>query len=236
MATTKTTTKSKAKTGTREKKPDIRKQIKNLLETIEQSWFEISILLSDTYYGELYKKWGYESFEDYAKAELDMEYRSAMFRVQVGKTINDLNITKQQIGELGWTKFKELTYILKEKDLTKEHMENLFNEVKDMSFRETKEFIKQVRIEQETGEPGQSVKKTVMKFKFTNEQEEVVQHAVDEAMGIMEVDNENLALEYICMEWMMNHSETPIAEVEDEPEEVKPKRKEKADVERKRKK
>jgi hypothetical protein len=211
------TTKAKTKTVASNKKvvtnkqkgkePDIRERITELRETIEQSWFEISILLKDIYENNMFEEWGYSSFEDYVKSELDLEYRNAMYRVKIGQTISELEISKEQIAGLGWTKFKEIIPILMDEKLglTKSKINKIIKAVEPMSFRETKELVSKIKEEQKNGKTAdvkEISKSNKVKFSFNDEQLQVVKEAISVAKEMIDTDNDSLALEYICAEWL----------------------------------
>ena len=189
------------------KEPDIRERIIELRETIEQSWFEISLLLKDIYENNLFEEWGYNSFEDYVKSELDLEYRNAMYRVKIGQTISELEISKEQIAELGWTKFKEIIPILMDEKLglTKSKINKIIKAVEPMSVRETKELVSRIKEEQKNGKTAdvkEISKANKVKFSFNDEQLQVVKEAISVAKEMIDTDNDSLALEYICAEWL----------------------------------
>ena len=212
--TQKQTTKTKAKG-----KGDIRDKLHQLLQQVDECWYEISLLLSDIYNQELFRSWGYESFKDYVSAELPFEYRNAMYRVEVGDVIRKLKLKKDDMIKIGgWTKLKELAGILKEAD--EEEAEVILDKTKDMSVRETRDFVREVRYEMEGKEDQKKVKKSVLRFKFTQDQLDIVENAISLAKERADTDNESLALEYICAEWMEMISEASEPTENEDEEEV----------------
>ena len=107
-------------------------------------------------------------------------------------------------------------------------------------------FKKEVKHAMTGGTPQTKVKMT---FTFLDEQAQVVQEALNMAKELMGLDYDDLALEYVLVEWMGNHDpskankikaklkgeiEEPEAEVVDEDEEpVKKPRKQRADKDKK---
>jgi len=196
----------------------IRRKINGLLETIEKSWYDISILLKNIYERELYKKWGFANFEQYSNSELDMDYRIALYRVQIGKIIEKYNLQYNDVNNMGWTKFKEISKLLKDcEELNKEEVIALLAKTKDMSYRETEDFIKRIREDRYT-EEGIAIKKKI-KFQFivNEEQASIIESAINLAMSFSNTENKSIALEYLCAEWLTEaNSASNIKEVEEE--------------------
>lgn len=134
----KLTTKTKGRTRLRtaEDPGDIHDQLKGHLETISKSWFKVAVALSEIQERGLYVEKGYASMEEYCESELDYEYRSLRFRIQMGDTIRKLGITEEQVeGLTQWTKFKEIMSLFKE-GMTSEEIDGLLSQAKDLSVRQ----------------------------------------------------------------------------------------------------
>ena len=119
----------------------LRDQTKEAMENINKSWFIIArnmYLIEST--GE-WKEWGYESLDHYVKEELGYEPRNMYHRIKVGKTINDLGLTTDQIeGITDWTKFHTLIPLLTA-DPTEERINFLLNEAKTKTVSQLKQIV-----------------------------------------------------------------------------------------------
>lgn len=200
MATTKTVAKRDAVLKTKPKDDDLEAKAIKLLENIEESWYDFSIIIYEIYNSELYKTKGFEKFGDYVADKFNLEYRTAMWRVQQGEAIKRLGITKEQCSGIGWTKFKEIS-VLMGADTKKSEIDSLLKKAKDMTARELQEFVKAERLETE-----KVSRKVTMTFKLMNEQANTVEEALKTAKEIAQTESEDIALEYICAEWLMNHN------------------------------
>jgi len=200
MAKAKTTTRTNTRTKAKAK-DGIRKKIVELIEQIEQTWVEVSVLLADVYENEKFKDWGYEKFEDYTTTELNLEYRSAMYRVQLGKAIQELGLDKNRLKKIGWTKIKELLPLLKS-ETNEKTLNDLLKKAEKESYRSIRDFVKQVKEEIVAAENVEKVKKVKVTFQFLQDQFDIVNRAIDRAMELANTDNKALALEYICGEWL----------------------------------
>lgn len=144
---------------------------------------------------------GYSTFREYVETEFSFEYRNAMYYVKIGKTIKELKLSKEEIEEIGWSKFKELTPFLLE-DTDRTTFDKIKKSIKNMTVRELRDFIEKYDIEEVKEEEAELVKKCRMTFSLTDEQIKIVKSALDKAMDKFGVENENLAIEYICAEFL----------------------------------
>ena len=204
-----TKTKSKQAVTTQPAKPDkgVRQELQDLVNIVEKSWFDISILLSEVYYSEIYKSWGFDKFGDYALADLGMDYRVSMWRVQVGKSIKELGLTREEIEKLGWTKFKEISYLLN-KDMSKDQIHKLLKQAEKLSHADLQEFVKEEKLERQT-----THRKVKMNFNFIDEQAQVIEAALEQAKALFNTESPDIALECICVDWMANHDSAKADEV-----------------------
>lgn len=205
----KTTTEVKTNAVTKKKTvpdipKDIRQSIKANLEQIEQNWFDVSILLSIVYHEELFKNWGYKDFVEYFTKELNLSYRLAMGRVQIGDCLRSCDIDRVQVAKIGWTKFKELTSLLKPNS-TKEQVSAIIKKAEKMTYLDIANYVKQVRTE-----TAVINRRTTLSFRLSNDQADIVEEALQTAEGLtMAQNSRDIALEYICIEWLMSHKAEP---------------------------
>lgn len=231
-------TQLKSKTAVKADQPDSIKKIKELIEEGGRLEIEIAYLAADIYNNQLYKNLGYESFGDFAKAELNIEYRKIMWLLQIGQTCIAHRITKEQLYDtnIEWTKLKEIVTVINE-DMDRSEIRKLLTDAKKMSYKQVEDMVRSMKVKKVGGEV---VKEEVFKFKFVGDQINTINLALEMAKEIIGTDNNSQALEYICGEWIQNHRETPATPVvKEEPEvdatveKTKTPRKKRADVLRK---
>jgi|YNPMSStandDraft_2_1061718.scaffolds.fasta_scaffold00223_5 hypothetical protein len=192
------------KTKTKQKvSPDleIRDRAIQLTETLYQTYYELSLTLSEIYHSRLYELWGFANINEYFEQELKISYRAGMYHVQIGDTIKKLNISKDMLTGIGWSKFKEAIKIINE-DTTLDEVEEIISEIKDLSTRETENYIRKKKEEKAS-------EKVVMNFTFIKEQAEVVEKAIEiarELLGIPEGEGKSRCIEYICLEFQSNYN------------------------------
>lgn len=207
------------------------------LETIGDSTYDFDIYLAKIYAGEEWTTRGYETFEESCQKELGMGYRTALNHVAAGQAILKYGIAKEQAASIGWTNFVEISSLFKP-EMKKSEIDGLIKKAGKMTHDEVQKFKKEVRHSMVGGTPQTRVKMT---FTFLDEQAQVVQEALNMAKELMGLDYDDLALEYVLVEWMSNHDPAAASEIKarlkgemeeeatEEEEAPKPPRKERAD-------
>jgi hypothetical protein len=197
-----------AGTVTQPEPRDIRAENKQLIDDVNKNWFRLSVNLAETYDGELWKRWvapHYENFKAYCEQELHLEYRIAMWRVQMGRAIAKFGITEDMVSNLGgWTKFKEWTRLLTVDGVRREELINILKKIKDLTFEETKEYVESIITEHKGGE---DVQKVTLSFTMIGEGANVVKAALKEVMDLIDGDSESQALEYMCLDYGANSNQ-----------------------------
>lgn len=207
MAKTKTAVESALGTAT-DPNDDHRSALRQLLETIEQSWYDFSVMAYNVYQSEEYKTWGYETFKDYVEAELPISYRIAMWRVAVGEAIVTHSLERSVVETMGgYSNFGRLLPLIK-KDTKRTEILAYLKKASKMTQREIEDFVA-TETSHTTG--GRVVKKTKMEINLTNEQHTVCKEALDEAAKLAagangEPASMSIAFEYICFEWLEHHN------------------------------
>ena len=184
-------------------------ELRRAIDKLEESRFDVAVAfyMAYTCIENGLKVWellGYPSFKEYVYDEFGFEYRNAMYYVKIGENIVSHGIDKQTFDKIGWSKFKLIMGVLSS-DLTKIQVEKLIKVVSKMSVRELKKFIDEKNFEKIIDEGNSVIEKVVrckMVFTLTNEQADVVKQAINRAMEIGGLDNESMALELICVEYL----------------------------------
>ena len=203
-----TKTQAKQKTAVDEMPAkDIRRHALECMESIEKNKYDVMVDVSIIYEGDLFKSWGFEKFDDYCEQELGLG-RERYWWVQMGQTIRAKNITKERIGDMGWTKFKEIVSIIGEKTTDKQ-IDKYLAKAQDMTYEETKDFVREERSRIEKT-PGAKQKKVTLSFKLINDQADTIETALTTASDLIGLEQENLgvALEYICADFLANRNES----------------------------
>jgi hypothetical protein len=200
-------TKVKTKTQTIQV-TNITKALKEAMKKEAEGWVEFALLAEEAYRAEEWRRKGYESPKQYVERELDgrISYEIFMHRVKMGECIKKFDLKKNEIVHLGWSKFKEIaTLALSDENMDTDELRELIEDIKDRSHRDIKDFVRKERLRRAEGETIQKTSRIT--FNLIDEQDNVIREALSAACELAETSNMNIALTYICSEFLMNHTE-----------------------------
>lgn len=141
-------------------------------------------------------------FALYVKEHLNIEYRKAMYLLDIYYKFNLYGIDAAKVQELGWTKCSKIAAVM-----TEENAEELValaegNTVADLNDNIKESYSKSAAASQT---PGETRKKILFKFRLWQDQatgvSEVIQAAANK-LGSKTLDD---AFEHIVMEWAAEH-------------------------------
>lgn len=201
-------TKTETETGTavdkRSRQEVVRAAIKTAQTQIEESYIDLAQLMSEAYHKEFYIEWGHSTFEDYCQNELDIKYRKARYFVDIWDKVKSLDLPKDRVSKLGWTKMRDIASVIDEKN-AKEWLDK----AEKMTTREVEEAVK---ISRKKDTSGSSVPAIVtMTFRMSETEANVITDALNEAKKLSESDEDVTALEMICQDWLFEKGEHPAA-------------------------
>lgn len=183
---------------------DLRAENLKLVEDAGRNWYRLSKNLAESYDSEIWKHWSFPSFKDYCNIELHLEYRLAMWRVQMGRAIIKFGITEEMVSKLGgWTKFKEWTRLLTIEEIPRDKLLEALRGLQSLSFEQTKEYIESIIAEHRGGEDVQVV---TMTFRLIGEGANVVKATLKDVKEFIDAENETQALEYMALDYGANRS------------------------------
>ena len=191
--------KAKERTKSRSKKKDLRTQAKELINQVNEAWYDFSLVAAEISGKQSFLEWGFASAKEYVEEELGVDYRTWLYRVKMGQAIRKHGLSKADIADLGWAKFKEVATVIINEEISEEDTKELIENVREMSSRETASFVRNVRAEY-ADKPV--VVKTTMKFRLVNDAVEIVEQALERAAELLGTDDEAKALEYVCADWL----------------------------------
>lgn len=203
MATkVKTKSKAKARAGAVQKNASkqarqeiVRKELLDAQQLIEENYISLAQLLSEAYHKEFHLEWGFNDFREYCDAELGVDYRKAMYLVDIWDKIKGLGLPKGRVAKLGWTKMKDIAAVINEKN-AKEWLDK----AEKMTSRELTEAVKIIRKKDTSGTSVPTV--TTMTLRMSESEANVITEAIEEAKKLIENDNSVVALEMICQDWL----------------------------------
>lgn len=196
----------------------LREEIPELMEAVDKNYLEAAEKLSEVWHKGYYAKpYGYEKFDHYCEAELPWKARSAKYLIDVFDKANLLNLPKDRITKIGWTKMKEIVAIL-----SKEMAEDVIDEW--LTFAEnnkTVDVISEVkkhrrRTRTSTSDGKDEGGQMVWKLRMNESEANILTDGLNEAKALCGSTNDVVALEMIVQDWMEMKGNRPSrATVED---------------------
>lgn len=176
---------------------------KEIIETIEEGYFNLGGLLAHIYVEELYVQAGYEgnkAFDRYVADELGIEYRKAMYLIKIYTHFSGLGVDESRLAEVGWSKAKELVGIAND-----ENFDELVDYAAEHSRDELKDYIKTNYVDAGDGEGGTTngtrAKKTTFKFSAHEDQANVILEVIEKAKEQHGLTDESEAMIAVFTEW-----------------------------------
>ena len=171
----------------------IRTRALELKQSINQASIDLAEVLHEIYHKELWKEYGYESFQAYSEGELDVGYRSAMYSIKIIEVLNRHAIPMSRARELGWGRLRAILPHITERNVTG---------VLDMAATRS---VRQIEAEFSGGVVAGSsgASQHAIRFLCTEAEASAIYDALDEAKRRLETDISSSAMEFIAQEWMM---------------------------------
>jgi hypothetical protein len=184
-----------------ETKGQIRKRVKELANSVDDSYMELGRLLWRVSYGKLFEDWGHDDFESYVSEEIpNCGSRKAKYLVAIWKRYTvDLGVPPKKLVRVGWTKAKTLLPVL-DKDGT--------NLEKWLDLARTKS-VKQLEAEvQKAKGKGSGVVTNTLSFKLDDSQHDNVLEALEAIKVQTGNDAKGYGLDLMCTEWRSTIAKT----------------------------
>jgi hypothetical protein len=168
-------------------------------EMVEVGYMKFARCLYDIYIQNVYKTWDYPTFENYVDVELQINYRKAMYLIEIYNKATMLNMDMARLEKLGWTKARELIRIVDQTN-SDEWMSIAENSsVKELSFK--------INTEKDIQEDRASVMDevptiTTITFKLGMAEKTIISDALEESARLINSEDLALALTSICETWL----------------------------------
>lgn len=122
----------------------VRSRIAEVKDTIDKGYLEMGKLLYQTIHRKLFLDWGYDSFRAWCDGELRFKERKAKYLASIWKTVKvNLGLPDEKVEGIEWTKLQEATKVMDE-----ENAEELLNDIRDMTYDQVKNKVREVQSEQ----------------------------------------------------------------------------------------
>lgn len=140
-------------------------------------------------------------FERYINEELGMEYRKAMYLIDIYYKFNQFGIGSDVVASVGWTKASQIARVM-----TEENADALIEAAESSTVADLKEII----VEDFSGETGSTrsepaKKKVTFKFRLFEDQASPVEQYLAQAEETLGLNDLNQTFEHIVTEWASDH-------------------------------
>jgi len=183
------------------KSDDMLDAAKNLAVQAEKTYFNLGGVLAEIYRTKAYGEAGYlgeGAWDDYLQKELNLEYRKAMYLIEIYKAFSKLDVDEDRLADIGWTKIRMLAPYIK--GLSQEEVDELLGEVATMSRDEISEHIKSSLVSSSKG--GDKIKKIKFSgFSAFADEGEYIGAAIERAQELVENADYQSAIKYIIRDW-----------------------------------
>lgn len=180
------------------------KLVPQLLNNIDHDYFRLGGVLAVIQEQGWYMDKGHENFRAFVEAECGIQYRKAMYLIEIYNGLVESGVKWEQVKHLGWTKLKELA-----KHLTPENVSEWVGLAENMTVLQLQETIKQKTAgtaESPEKTETEAKKTTTMTFKLHEDQKEIVKEALGKCKHESGTTVDSVALERICLDFLGGES------------------------------
>jgi hypothetical protein len=167
-------------------------------DMVELGYMKLAKCLYDIYNQSLYQNWDFLTFENYVDTELQINYRKAMYLVEIYNKALLLNMDMVRLEKLGWTKARELIRVVDQANA-----DEWLSVAESSTFKELNVLVKQEK--DKTVDRASVIDEvptiTTITFKLGMVEHAIIRDALDESSRLINTEDLTLALANICQEW-----------------------------------
>jgi hypothetical protein len=135
----------------------------------------------------------------YVKEQLNVEYRKAMYLIDIYVAFNQFGISGDKVAEIGWAKASKIAGVM-----TEETADELLTLAETSTVVDLVETIK-TSYKEVGGVKGERKKMVTFKFRLFEDQGEGIKNVLEATQGAMGFKKLDDAFEHIIMEWAAEH-------------------------------
>ena len=143
---------------------------------------------------------GKGGFEEYINVELGMEYRKAMWLIDIYYNFNRFGIGADVVKRLGWTKCKEISRVM-----TEENASALVQAAEEATVSELKETIREDFVGEQGAGRTTAPRRITFKFRLYEDQAALCEQILAQAAASIGNDDLNFVFEHVVTEWANEH-------------------------------
>jgi len=177
--------------------------VPSLMNGADENYFRLGGVLSVISANKYYEAEGYPNFKEFVEARYGLQYRKAMYWVQIYDKLIESGVHWDVVKDVGWTKLKDLAAVL-----TPENAEEWVKKAIGSTVLQLQEAIAKAKLGTLANsgitpvEDGDKSKVTTITYKVHADQKTVIEEAVEKAKIEANTDFGGVALEAICMNYL----------------------------------
>ena len=147
-------------------------------------------------------------FSKYVLEQLNVEYRKAMYLIDIYYKWNKFGLSVEKVASIGWAKAAKIAAVMSE-----DNAEELLELAEENTVADLIENIK-ANYKEVGGTKGEKKKLTIFKFRLFEESGNAITEVLNSTAAAMSFKSLDLAFEHIVMEWATEHGVAPKAKEE----------------------
>lgn len=175
--------------------------VPKLLDNIDHGYFRLGGVLAAIQAQGWYQDKGHETFRAFVEAECGIQYRKAMYLIQIYNGLVEAGIPWAKVSHLGWTKLKELANIL-----SPENVDDWVALAENVTVLQLQDHIREATKGESAGDSPEveatESKTSTMTFKVHEDQRVTIEEALAKAKHETGTEHNAVALEAICIDFL----------------------------------
>lgn len=193
-----------------------RERLTILKKMVEGAYLEFTELLYEAAQGQYFKEWGFDTFDEYIKQELDWQERKGWYFVAIQKKlVIEGKVSKEKLQKIGWSKASRLTS-LPPSELTDGKAEKWVERAENRTFTELEADVRKVNAKRadKTAADIEEESFERVAFQLHPAQFKNVEAALKLAQKVTGSDKRNHLIDMICLEFNGGRAEDSGAKLE----------------------
>lgn len=170
----------------------IHRRILRLKGHLDTCYYQLGGLLREVFHQQYYLDLGFDHFEEYLRVNLEFGLRKAFYLMSIWERTRELNIPKEKLRRIGWTKMKEVVRVATPEDLVV-----WLARAEEMTVQELQDLIAQKKTYNEAPKP--------FTLYFYQAQREVFERALEIAYLMTGSENRGYQAEMIAAEFLATY-------------------------------
>lgn len=188
---------------------DIRRQVKHLRGKVEEGYWSLGVILEEVYSKDLYRKWGFESWQEYVEQEVDFGIRKAQYLLKLQEWFDTMTPAVQGwMKQMGWTKARMLMHVI-----TQENAQEWRNRVEGKTVAQIEAMLKNEKSSGSgdgggdgTGSKDKDNESRKFSATLMGTQYDTVMSAIENAKEKGDTEKDGQALTLICVDYLATNT------------------------------